>query len=221
MKRINTLLKNLNIKTNKNHLYYEALTHKSYSNEQRIKKNYQRLEFLGDAILDFVVSEYLIKNFKNHTEGEMSILRSNSVKGTQLAKFALNLGLDKYVLVGNNTKDFKNNSKIYADIFEAMIAAIYLDKGIEYVKIFLDKNVFEFLKKSKGKEIKNPKTILQEYLQLESRGTIKYETKLNGKLFISNVFHEKTKFGTGYGPTKKEAEVKAAINALDLMGKKK
>lgn len=196
------------------------MTHKSYANEKKTKLNYQRLEFLGDAILDFLVSDYLLKNFKNHTEGEMSILRSNSVKGTQLAEFALNLELDKYLRVGNNSKDFKNNGKIYADIFESLIAAIYLDKGLERVKEFLKDNVFKFIKESKGEEIKNPKTILQEYLQLESRGTIEYKVRTKNEKFVADVFHEGNKFGTGTGTTKKEAEVQAASNALKLMGKR-
>lgn len=221
MKSLNSLLEILNIHPDNISLYYEALTHKSYSNEKRTEKNYQRLEFLGDAILDFLVSEYLLEHFETHTEGEMSILRSNSVKGTKLAEFALDLELDKYIRFGNHSKDFKSNGKIYADVFEALVAAIYLDQGIKEVKTFLEKNVFWFLRSTRGKEVKNPKTILQEFLQLESRGAIKYKTNKEENKFIAEVFHEGNKFGTGKGTTKKEAEVEAATNALELLGRGK
>lgn len=221
MDKLRDFLQKQNIQPEDISVYFEAITHMSYANEKRTDLNYQRLEFLGDAVLDLVVSEFLFKNHKNHTEGEMSILRSNSVKGDQLAIFTKEIGLNKLIRVGNNTKDFNDNAKIHADVFESLIAAIYLDKGIEKVKEFLEKNVFKFLRDSNGEEIKNPKTILQEFLQLESRGTIKYETSIHQNGFKSDVFHDGTKFGTGLGNTKKQAEVMAAENALELLGKGK
>lgn len=221
MDNLRAFLNKVGIEPKEMSVYFEATTHMSYANEKRTDLNYQRLEFLGDAILDLVVSEYLFKNHKGHTEGEMSILRSNSVKGEQLAKFAKEIGLDKLIRVGNNTKDFNDNAKIHADVFESLIAAIYLDQGIGKVKEFLENNVFKFLKDTKGEEVKNPKTILQEFLQLESRGTIKYETTEHKDGFKSEVFHDGTRFGTGFGNTKKQAEVEAAENALEILGKGK
>lgn len=215
------LLKKFKIEPNDLGLYYEALTHKSFVNEKRTKGHYQRLEFLGDAILDFVTSDFMYKNFKKMNEGEMSIIRANAVNGNQLAEFTRELGLDSLIRFGNNKTDFNDNSKILADVFEAFVAAIYLDKGMESVIQFLRPNLLEFIRKSDGKEVKNPKTILQEYLQLESRGTIKYEvSEKNGK-FTADVFHDNSRFGRGEGSTKKEAEVKAAENALKLLGTEK
>ena len=217
MEQIKDLLKSLNIKYKNITLYYESFTHKTFANEKNIKIDYQRLEFLGDAILEFLSSELIFQLYPNLSEGEMTILRSNSIKGDKLAEFAHELNLHKFIRFGKGKQDFKNNAKIHADIFESLVAAIYLDLGIEEVKTFLKNNIFKFIENSKGIEVKNPKTIIQEYLQSSKRGTIEYITKQNNKQFISSIYHDKNKFGTGIGNTKKESEVNAAENALKLL----
>ena len=213
MNQINNFLKTINIKPNNINLYIEAFTHGSYTNEYG-GKDYQVMEFFGDSIISFVVSEYIINVFPNLNEGEMSILRSNSVTGKQLAKFALNLNIDKYSRFGNNSKGLPTNEKILEDMFESLVGAIYRDQGIKEVKNFLNKNVLLFIKKTGGKELKNPKTLLQELLQSGSREIIKYNTIEKGNKFSSEIVHDGVVLGMGIGPTKKEAEVNAALEAL-------
>ncbi|MCK5806838.1 MAG: ribonuclease III [Mycoplasmataceae bacterium] len=213
MNQINNLLKSIGIEANNIELYLEALTHKSYTNENG-GKDYQVMEFFGDAIVDLVASEYIYNKFPNLNEGEMSILRSNSVSGKQLAKFALELNINEYSRFGNNSKGLPTNPKILEDMFEALVCAIYKDQGMEVVKDFLSKNVLLFIKNSGGKELKNPKTLLQELLQSGSRGIIKYNTVQENNKFSSQVTHDDMVFGKGIGNTKKEAEVNAALKAL-------
>ena len=213
MNQINNLLKSIGIEANNIELYLEALTHKSYTNENG-GKDYQVMEFFGDAIVDLVASEYIYNKFPNLNEGEMSILRSNSVSGKQLAKFALELNINEYSRFGNNSKGLPTNPKILEDMFEALVCAIYKDQGMEVVKDFLSKNVLLFIKNSGGKELKNPKTLLQELLQSGSRGIIKYNTIQENNKFSSQVTHDDMVFGKGIGNTKKEAEVNAALKAL-------
>ncbi len=220
MNKIKKYLESFSISPNDINVYLKALTHKSYANENRINYDYQRLEFVGDALIDFITSIWLYKEFPNISEGEMSIIRASAVKGTKLYEFATNIGLDKYILVGKNKTDFIKNKKIIADIFEAFVAAIYFDQGIEKAISFIKNNILKFINETNGKAIKNPKTILQEYLQLESRESIIYKNKEHKKGFISEVFHEGNKFGVGTGKTKKEAEINAAKNALKIMGVK-
>lgn len=219
---IRVFLEKNNIVANNYKLFVEAFTHKSYSNEHKNSSNYQRLEFLGDAIIEKNVSEYLFNNFPDMSEGNMTLLRSKVVSGTTLANLAIDLEIDKYIRFGNNSKDFNSNSKIYADVFESLVGAIYLDQGEVSVKELLSKTIFKLINEFQDKNVKNPKTILQEYLQLESRGTIRYESTIkNDGSFNATVYHEETRFGSGDGKTKKEAEVNAAKDALKLLGKVK
>ena len=219
MKDLRQLLNLFNIQTNNLDLYEEAFTHKSYSNENNNKRDYQRLEFLGDAILELLTTELIYKLYPSLTEGEMTIIRSSSVKGDALSEFAQNLGLDKYIRFGNSKIDFQSNTKIFADIFESFTAAIYLDQGRDKVEEFLEKTIFKFIRTAGNKELKNPKTLLQEYLQLESREAIEYKTEEFKNEFVSNIYHDGNHFGKGFGKTKKEAEVNAAKQALKLVGK--
>lgn len=221
MEKIKQFVESFGIKPKNIELYVQALTHKSYANEKKLNYDYQRLEFVGDSIIDAVTAIWLYKKFPKITEGEMSIMRAATVSGVKLSEFAIEIGLDKYIRVGNNGFDFINNSKIISDVFEAFVAAIYFDQGKNEVVIFLEKNVLKFINDSEGKIMKNPKTVLQEYLQLESRGTIEYKNTIIVKGFKSEVFHEGTKFGTGTGKTKKQAEVNAAKDALNIRGRGK
>ncbi len=193
--------------------------HQSFSFENKIKKNYQRLEFLGDSILNFLVSDFLFVNYPKMTEGKMSIIKSNLVKGENLSKITFDIGLYKYIKIANNQNiNLKNNSKLFSDIFESILSAIYLDIGLWAVRKFLLQNLFKNLKNLDKMEFKNPKTLLQEYLQIESRENIEYVTTKNEDgTFYTEVFHEKNKFGIGSGQTKKEAEINAAKNALNTL----
>ena len=209
---------NFHVKVNNYQIYKEALTHMTFANENNLDYNYQRLEYLGDAILEFLSSEYIYRLYPNLNEGEMTIIRSNAVKGDQLAVFSKNLGIIDMMLFGKGNDDFNENPKMMADSFESFVAALFLDQGIDEVRRFLRTNVFDFIKKSRGKEEKNPKTVLQELLQTESRAAIVYETKEHGDGYEAHIFHEGNHFGVGRGTTKKEAEVNAAKDALEKVG---
>ena len=214
---IERLMESFGIKIKEKKYYYKAITHPSFSNEHKEAKDYQRLEFLGDAILGKLVAERLFFKRKNLNEGEMSIIRSNAVNGKRLAQFSKEMGLHELIHFGNVSENLKENNKILEDVFEAIVAAIYIDHGEHEVKKFLANNVFAFIDTAHASDVKNPKTILQEYLQAESRENIVYETQQEKDNFVSEVFHEGHSFGKGRGHTKKEAEVDAAKHALKLL----
>lgn len=218
---IETLFKQFNIIPKDKEVYLQAFTHPSFANEVRTAKSYQRLEFLGDSILQKLSAVKVFETYPRVDEGEMTIIRSNAVNGKTLAKFALDLGFDQMLRVGKNNDQLRKSEKILEDIFEAFVAAVYLDQGENKVQEFLKDNVFRFIIEAKNKELRNPKTVLQEFLQAESREIIFYETTQKGDDFYAEVFHDNNSFGKGKGKTKKEAEINAALDALKLMGKVK
>jgi len=124
--------KQFDITINNKSFYNEALTHNSYSNENRLTKNYQRLEFLGDAILQMNVSEYLFKKFPKYNEGILTKYRSSMVRRESLAQISKNIGLGKFIRLGVGELESKGYEKesILSDIYESLTAAIYLDGGI-------------------------------------------------------------------------------------------
>ena len=206
----------------KNIYYYEkALIHKSFSFENKLEINYQRLEFLGDSIIDFLVAEFLFLKFPKLNEGEMSIIKANIVKGQNLANATRKIGLENYIKTGNKKDAYlENNSKIYSDVFESFLGAIYLDLGMLEAKKFIFKTLLKDLKKLNVQDYKNPKTLLQEFLQIDSRKNVFYSTtKTSDGTFFTEVFHENKKFGEGEGKTKKESEVLAAKKALKILVK--
>ncbi|ARU91250.1 ribonuclease III [Spiroplasma clarkii] len=170
-------------------IYYEALTHNSYSNEKRLSKNYQRLEFLGDAILQQKVSEFIYLRFPNSDEGILTKYRSSVVRGETLAKFSRLTGLGAYIRLGHGEWESKGYEKdsILADVYESLTAAIYLDAGNESLDkwlsqtIFDEKNIDIFLD-----AMRDYKSELQELIQLEMRNELKYVT-------VSQEKQEKTK----------------------------
>lgn len=219
--KINDILKKNDIHPNDISIYFEAITHKSFSNEKRLNLNYQRLEFLGDTILDFLVADYIYKKYPKLDEGMMSIIKTNTVKTDRLIEFCKKHEINKCIRFGNNKNDFNHDAKFLADVFESFIGALYIDKGLEEVKNFLKKNAFLYVDKIDGKVEKNPKTILQEFLQTDSRGNVLYETIVSHDKFISTVYHDGQKFAMGEGRTKKESQVEAARNTLELLGEVK
>lgn len=200
-------------------LYKSALTHSTYSNENRGIRDYQRLEFLGDAILSLAVSHKIFVKFPNYDEGEMSLFKASLVSSKSLATLTLETKLVDLIRVGNSLKNIKENQKILADVFEAFVAAIFLDQGFDVVKLFLNKTLFKNIKKIDNEQLKNPKTILQEHLQSNSRKVIEYVTKQDTDFFCSSILYDGLKLGTGRGKTKQEAEVSAAKDALSKVNK--
>lgn len=199
-----------------------AFTHTSYANENKKESN-EKLEFLGDAILEFTVSNYLYKNYKQLKEGEMTKVRATVVCEKSLYKIALKYNFDKLLYLGKSEKLSGGNHKpaILADSVEAVIAAIYIDAGLEQTSKFIIENLenaIEEASKNVGK--KDYKTVLQEKLQ--KKGTVKIEYIIikeegpdHDKTFVAEVRCNNKYLATGKGTTKKEAEMEAAKQALE------
>ncbi len=190
-----------------------AFTHSSYSNEHQTD-NYERLEFLGDAVLELITSEY----FYLHTdlkEGDMSKTRASFVCENALATYAKNIGLDKYILVGHG-QEGKVNDTIIADVFESVLGAIYLDCGFQKAKEYADKIILPYIKEG-AHFLGDYKSLLQEMIQTD-RKSLSYELiretgPAHDKTFTVNVIIDGIVYGTGIGKSKKEAEQKAAYDA--------
>ncbi len=205
-------------------LYRIALTHKSASYNKKGKKiNNERLEYLGDSILDAVVSDYLYKRYKNKKEGFLTEMRSKIVNGEKLKELAVKLGVAELIIQKANINNIEN-SKIYEDAFEAFIGAVYLDKGFKKVYNFIQKRIIEqHIDIDKLKIINNNyKSQLIEWSQ-KTKNNIEFVTKTDNKdehykLFVSELILDENKLGKGKGLTKKEAEQKAAYKALIKLG---
>lgn len=210
-------------------LLNRALTHSSYNNEKSNtqKVNNERLEFLGDAILDAVISEHLYNRFSAYEEGDLTRKRACIVCEHSLAECACKLQIGKYLLLGKgeeNTGGRKRNS-ILADTVEALFGAIYLDGGWDKARAFILDCLENLIEEAvNGKRYLDYKTKLQEVIQAKSGLDIHYETvKEEGpdhnKTFYIDVFVGKKVKGSGAGKSKKEAEQNAAQDALQKMRK--
>lgn len=203
-----------------------AFTHTSYANERKISSN-EKLEFLGDAILEFVVSDYLYANYKKLKEGEMTKVRATVVCEESLHQVALKYHFDDLLYLGKGEKISGGNHKkaILADSVEAVIAAIFLDSGLEEAKKFILENLKEAIEQaSKSVGQKDYKTVLQEKLQ--KHGTVHIEYSIikeegpdHDKTFTAEVKLNGEVLATGTGKTKKHAEMDAADKALKLLEK--
>ncbi len=201
-----------------------ALTHTSYANERNIPSN-EKLEFLGDAILEFVTSEYLYENYKHLKEGEMTKVRASVVCEESLYKIALQLNFSDFLYLGKS-EQVNGGSKrpaILADSVEAVIAAMYLDGGLAPVKKFILENLTDAIKiASRNVGLKDYKTVLQEKLQVH--GDVHIEYKIiretgpdHDKYFTAQVICNKKVLATGEGHSKKSAEMEAARLAMQEM----
>ncbi len=191
-----------------------ALTHSSYSNEHDCE-SYERLEYLGDAVLELVVSDYLYNNYHD-TEGQMSKVRSSYVCESAACHYARLVGIDKEILVGNGQQS-NINETIIADCFESVLGAIYLDQGFLCVKKFIDEIVIPFIEE-KHEFMKDYKSKLQEMVQTDKKSleyNIISETgPAHDKKFIIEVKIDGIVYGVGEGKSKKEAEQNAAFDAF-------
>lgn len=205
-------------------LLIQALKHRSYlsvSNEERLSSN-ERLELLGDAVLGLVVTDYLYHKFPANEEGELTSVKSLVVSREILATTSKKLGLGDFILM-NEAEDKaggRNRASILADGMEALIGAIYLDRGLENAKYFIRRNILKELKKILAEEKnKNFKSILLEYSQGKNLGLPFYFVKNqegpdHNKLFTVEVIIQNETLGCGRGTSKKIAEQQAAQNAL-------
>ena len=220
------LEKKLNIEFKNKELLKTAFTHTSYAYEHNVESN-EKLEFLGDSILEFITSNYLYQNYKNLKEGEMTKIRAQVVCEDSLVCIAQKYNFSDFLLLGKSEKAF-NESKghsILADAVEALIATIYLDSGLETVENFILTNLKDEIEKaSKNVGMKDYKTVLQEKLQVHGDVLIKYnvireEGPDHNKVFTTEVTLNGKRIGVGVGTTKKSAEMQAAKEALENMEK--
>lgn len=224
MKELEKLI-DYNFKNKK--LLQQALTHSSYANEHRgsnIKHN-ERLEFLGDAVLSIVVADYIYANCPDLPEGELTKLRSALVCEKALFKFGktINLGSFLYLSKGEKNGGGDKRPSIVSDAFEAVIAAIYLDGGMEPAKEFILRFVVPEINNQSNKPFKDYKTTLQEIVQKNPGEKIDYilvseSGPDHNKHFVFEVHLNSNVIGKGGGRSKKEAEQNAAREALELMG---
>ena len=211
------ILEKLKIPFKDSNLYLRALTHTSYANENNTR-SYERLEYLGDAILEFIMSEYLYKN-SDYPEGKMTKLRSHYVCESALYEYSLLLGLNEYIRFGKGQiSDGKYCKAIVADVFESFIAAMYLDIGIEEVKKFIYNHVIPLIESNSLDFFNDYKSILQELVQTDKR-SLHYEIvdesgPAHNKVFTVEVIIDDIIYGKGTAGSKKEAEQLAAKDAL-------
>ncbi|OLN22816.1 ribonuclease III [Domibacillus antri] len=207
-------------------LLKQAFTHSSYVNEHRRKpyEDNERLEFLGDAVLELTVSQFLYKTYPVMSEGELTKLRAAVVCEPSLVTFANELEFGKLILLGKGEEMTGGRMRpaLLADVFEAFIGALYLDQGMDAVIPFLERVVFPKISAGAFSHVMDFKSQLQEYVQRELKGAPSYrilEEKgpAHNKEFVTEVSLNGNVLGTGSGRSKKEAEQFAARMALEKM----
>jgi ribonuclease-3 len=204
-------------------LLSQALTHKSWVNEHpNIRTSNERLEFLGDAVLEFIISEELFKSFPDKEEGYLTALRANLVNTENLASLArkLNIGEEILLAKGEEEGGGRTNSSLLADTIEAIIGALFMDQGVEAVSDFIKENLVIEIPDKVAKPLKDAKSRLQEYVQAKGLPTPKYHVvKESGpdhdKNFVVEVAVEGKPTGKGEGKSKSIAEQVAAEKALE------
>lgn len=221
---MSTLEEKIGYVFNDRSLMVEALTHSSYANEKGNLDCNERLEFLGDAVLSIISAEYLYKKFPDTPEGKLSKIRSSLVCTQSLSGFAREIGLGSYLLLGKgeSASGGYDRDSILENAFEALIAAIYLDGGMEKAKIF----VLKFLARDielHHFNFKDYKTTLQEIIQQNPDEKLNYVLigeygPDHDKRFEVEVHLNSNVIGRGIGRSKKQAEQEAAKEALSLMG---
>jgi len=208
-------------------IFKQAFTHTSYANENKLKNHdYERLEFLGDAVLQYHVSRYLFDIYPTMPEGRLTKLRSKLVREESLARFARELDLGTYIYLGAGeiNNGGRDRDSVLADIFEAFMGAICHDCGMEYVDMMLKKTIYRHVNDVNYDDITDFKTKLQELIQADQRKTVTYELlsatgPSNNPVFEMAVRMDDMILGTGIGSSKKRAEQQAAKDALNKLAK--
>jgi ribonuclease-3 len=199
-----------------------ALTHRSWVNEHKgVRNSNERLEFLGDAVLEFVVSKELFKKYPDKEEGYLTALRANLVNTVSLAEVAkrLDLGSMLHLSKGEEDSGGRTNPSLLADTVEAIIGAIFIDRGIEDSEKFINENLLVETEKRAAEPLKDPKSLLQERVQSESLPTPRYQVASetgpdHDKKFVVEVMVSGDVWGKGEGKSKSTAEQEAAKDAL-------
>ncbi len=221
---MNELLNKLNITFNDKTIYITALTHPSYINEHH--KNYgdlERLEFMGDAVLQLFVSYLIFNEYPKLNEGEMSLIRSRLVRSDSLCKLAKELNIGECLILGHGEEKTggRERKNILADAFESLMAAIYIDQGHEKAYKVIKKIFLPLVKNIDINDLLDYKTKLQEMVQADKRKTVEYrEVSRNGTsnnpiYTFEVVLDGKIVLATGTGKSKKEAQQDAARKALE------
>ncbi|MDQ0159125.1 ribonuclease III [Alkalibacillus salilacus] len=203
-------------------LLKQAFMHTSYVNEHRDQslEDNERLEFLGDAVLELAVSQYLFRQYPHMSEGELTKFRANIVCEPSLEQFNRQLSLGQYLLLGKGEEvsGGRERSAILADAFEALMGAIYLDKGFTTALAFLEENIFPSIEPGAFSHVMDYKSKLQEKMQKKGQNVsyqiIDEQGPDHNREFIAGVFLNHNKIGEGRGRSKKEAEQEAAKEAL-------
>lgn len=225
---LDDLQQTIGIQFNDKELLQRAFVHRSHLNEARnLRISNERLEFLGDAVLSFLTSEYLYKQYPDYPEGTLTNIRSSLVKTHSLAEAAKNFKLGELLLLshGEEASGGRNNPSLLADVFEALLGAMFLDVGIDSVRQFLTSALFvQTASIIENKAYIDYKSLFQEIIQQGSRVSPTYQvTKSEGpdhaKTFWVAAVVDGVTMGEGSGKSKQEAEQKAAYNALEKLGK--
>ncbi|MDL4840031.1 ribonuclease III [Aquibacillus rhizosphaerae] len=218
------LQQELGFNFNNENLLKQAFTHSSYVNEHRKKEfeDNERLEFLGDAVLELGVSQYLYRKFPGMAEGELTKLRASIVCEPALVNFANDINFSNYILLGKGEEmtGGRNRPALLADVFESFIGALYLDQGFEQVLLFLERYVYPQISTGAFSHAMDYKSKLQEFVQRNKNSIVEYviveeRGPAHNKEFVAEVVINTKIAGVGYGRTKKEAEQRAAKKALD------
>lgn len=207
----------------------QAFVHRSFLNETKKKvSSNERLEFLGDSVISFVISQYLFITYPNYNEGILTNLRSLLVNTKSLANTAIELNFGDMLMLSKGEEESRGrqNQSLLANCFEAYVGALFLDQGIEATTNFLNEVLIpktELL--VKGKSLKDPKSLLQEKIQSQRQGSPLYKVisesgPAHAKTFTVAVFSNKGQLGVGEGRSKQEAEEKAAEQALNTTASK-
>jgi ribonuclease-3 len=221
MNQFQRLQTKLGVKFNNWLLLRQAFTHTSYVNEHKSSKDNERLEFLGDAVLQLAVTEYLYQQNPKSPEGELSRLRASIVCEPSLNIQAEEHNFGAYLLLGKGEEATGGRTRpaILADVFEAFIGALYLDQGLDAVVHFLQSSLFKRLQQEKSMNTIDAKSQLQELSQQKNLGKPEYQLVMesgpaHSKQFISEVKINDDVLGSGTGRSKKESEQFAAAQAL-------
>lgn len=222
MKNLVEFLEKLNISPKHISLYEQAFTHPSYNADANTKHHdYERLEFLGDGVIDFIIAELAFVSRPELEQGNLTKMRAALVSTNGLSEIARNLGMDKYIRLGNSfSGDISQANRILEDVFEAFIGALYLDQGFVNTKNVLVSLFIDKVKKFNVETLYDYKSKLQEEVQAEHRESVTYELisetgPAHEKHFVVKVCFDGIELGRGEGSTKKQAEQMAAKKALE------
>lgn len=214
------LKKKYGIKFNNEKLLEDAFTHSSYANEHPGRKDYEKLEFLGDAVLELAVSDYLYRHFPRLNEGELTRMRSNIVRTEGFSEFAIECGFPEEINLGKGEEKAgaRKRKTLLEDVFEAFNGALFLDQGMPAVQHFLHLTVYPLIAEGDFNASRDYKTELQERLQVNGPVKIEYQVISEDKSkpsFKVQLLVNGEKVSEGQGRNKKAAEQQAAQAALD------